>query len=208
MNSVAVDRGRLVVVITGGIASGKSAVSRQFEQLGMCVHDADLIARELVAPGQPALLDITRVFGSDAITATGELDRKYMRERVFANPQLRHELEAILHPGVRDELHARVRRDATAYSILAIPLLVESAHDYDWINRVLVIDVPESLQIERLLQRDGVTVELAQQILAAQASRSARLARADDVIENTGTLEELNAAVEQLHQRYLTLVSH
>ena len=164
MSSGVADRGRFVVAITGGIASGKSAVSRQFEQLGMCVHDADFIARELVASGQPALRDIVGVFGVNAITATGELDRRYMRERVFASPQQRRELEAILHPRVRDELHARVRRDITAYSILAIPLLVESAHDYDWIDRVLVIDVPESLQIERLLQRDGITVELARQI--------------------------------------------
>jgi dephospho-CoA kinase len=207
VSSIAADRGRFVVAITGGIASGKSAVSRRFEQLGMWVHDADLIARELVAPGQPALRDIVRVFGVDAITATGELDRNYMRARVFASPQQRRELEAILHPRVRDELHARVRRDATAYSIVAIPLLVESAHDYDWINRVLVIDVPESLQIERLLQRDGISAELAQQILAAQASRSTRLARADDVIENTDTLAGLNGAVEQLHQVYLTLAS-
>ena len=174
----------------------------------MCVHDADLIAREQVAPGQPALLDIVRVFGVNALTTTGELDRKYMRERVFASPGQRRALEAILHPRVRDELHARVRRDETAYSILAIPLLVESAHDYEWITRVLVIDVPEALQMNRLLQRDDITVELAQQILAAQASRLARLARADDVIENAGSMDELNFAVEQLHQHYLTLASH
>ncbi len=173
----------------------------------MSVHDADLIAHELVAPGQPALLDIVHVFGVNALMTTGELDRKYMRERVFTSPQQRRELEAILHPRVRDELRARVFRDASAYSILAIPLLVESAHGYDWINRVLVIDVPEALQIKRLLQRDGITAELAQQILAAQASRSTRLARADDVIENTGTLDELNSAVMRLHQRYLALAS-
>jgi len=207
VSSIAVDRSRFVVAITGGIASGKSAVSRQFERLGMRVHDADLIARELVTPGQPALLDIVHMFGVHALTTTGELDRKYMRERVFASPQQRRELEAILHPRVRDELQARVRLDETAYSILAIPLLVESAHDYDWITRVLVIDVPEAMQIERLLQRDGITAEIAQQILAAQASRSVRLARADDVIENTGTLDELNSAVEQLHQRYMALAS-
>lgn len=198
---------RFVVAITGGIASGKSTVSQQFQRLGMCVHDADAIARELVAPGQPAFADIVRIFGKSVVLPTGELDRKHMRERVFESQEQRLKLEAILHPRVSNALRARVQHDDTVYSILAIPLLVEFAHDYDWINRVLVVDVSEAVQIQRLLQRDGITAELAQRMLAAQTRRATRLLRADDVIENSGTLTHLNFAVDQLHQYYLALAA-
>lgn len=190
-----------VVALTGGIASGKSAVAERFERLGVEVIDADRVARELVAPGQPALDEIAAAFGADALDASGALDRRRMRERVFADPAARRQLEAILHPRVRATLRERAQRSAGPYVLLAIPLLAES-DGYDWIDRVLVVDVPRETQRERLIARDGITPQLAEAMLDAQASRERRLSIADDVIGNDGALSDLDAQVADLHGRY------
>ena len=194
------------VALTGGIASGKSAVAERFAALGASVSDADIVARELVAPGSPALAEIVAIFGAAALDASGNLDRRAMRARVFAHPHARAKLDAILHPRVRLQLRERSMVVTGPYALLAIPLLVESGH-YEWVDRVLVVDVPRELQRARLLTRDGVTAQLADAMLDAQATREQRLARADDVITNTGSFDELDGRVCALHERYLKLAS-
>lgn len=194
------------VALTGGIASGKSAVSERFGRSGVEVIDADLVARELVAPGQPALAEIAVAFGAGALDQNGALDRRAMRQRVFADPVARRRLEAILHPRVRTALRERARRSAAPYVMLAIPLLAEGS-GYDWIDRVLVVDVPRTTQHARLVSRDGITPQLADAMLDTQATREQRLALADDVIENTGTLADLDAQVARLHERYAAMAA-
>ena len=197
------DRVAFTVALTGGIASGKSAVSDRFAALGACVIDADQVSRELVAPGGAALQEIVATFGADVLANDGTLDRRRMRERVFADAGARRQLETILHPRVRDELRKRAA-PAVPYALLVIPLLVESGH-YAWVDRVLVVDVPREVQRQRLLARDGITPELADAMLDAQASRAQRLELANDVIANDGSLAELDRKVELLHERYLAL---
>ena len=194
-----------VVALTGGVAAGKSAVARRFEALGIHVHDADVAAREVVAPREPALAEIEFVFGAGVLQADGSLDRRAMRERVFADPGTRRKLEAIIHPRVRAWLRRRVGMDRGPYCMLAIPLLVENRAEYEWADRVLVVDAPEALQIERLMRRDGVTRDAAQRVLDAQSTRAQRLAIADDVIVNDGEESALDAQVAALHARYLEL---
>lgn len=197
----------LLIALTGGIASGKSAVAEEFAKLGVPVLDTDQIARDVVAPGMPVLGQLVAEFGSEILDADGRLDRSHMRERVFSDPAQRRKLEAITHPAIREEL---ARRSATAggsYQVHVIPLLVETgrAEAYD---RVLVVDCPEEAQIERLLARDGTSREQAEEILAAQASREERLNAAHDVIENTGTLADLQRFVQTLHRNYALLAQH
>jgi dephospho-CoA kinase len=191
----------LVVAVTGGVASGKSELTRRFEALGAPVIDADLIARELVLPGLPALAEIVERFGASMLNAAGELDRAALRARVFSHPAEREALEAILHPRVRQAMRERAQAAAAPYVLLAIPLLVESGH-YDWVHRVLVVDTPKQVQIARVMARDGIDHEAAQRMLAAQASRQARLARASDVVVNDGPVEALDAAVQRLDRWY------
>lgn len=192
------------VALTGGVASGKSAVAQRFAALGACVIDADLVARELVAPGAAALAEVVAAFGPEVLDARGALDRRRLRQRIFADADARHRLEAILHPRVRTLLRERSAAIDGPYALLVIPLLVESGH-YDWVDRVLVVDVPRELQHARLVARDGVAPALAEAMLTAQASRAQRLAMADDVIANDGALDELDAPVRALHRRYLAL---
>jgi dephospho-CoA kinase len=200
--------GALPIAVTGGIASGKSEVTRRFEALGIKVLDADLIARELVEPGQPALAEIARRFGAGVIDAAGRLDRRALRAIVFADSAARRDLEAILHPRVHASLQARAQAAAPPYVLLAIPLLAESAPGrYAWLDRVLVVDVPRAVQIQRVMQRDAVERAAAEAALAAQASREARLAMAHDVIVNDGPLAALDAIVAKLHARYLALAA-
>jgi dephospho-CoA kinase len=192
------------VALTGGIASGKTAAAERFAALGASVIDADIVARELVAPGSAVLAEIVRRFGAQYLDASGALDRRAMREHVFADTEARSTLESILHPRIRTALRARALVASGAYVMLAIPLLAERGH-YEWVDRVLVIDVPREIQMRRLLARDGVTPALAEAMLAAQATRGQRLALADDVIENSGTLAELDQNVSALHARYVAL---
>ena len=194
------------VALTGGVASGKTAVANRFAALGVEVIDADVVARELVEPGMPALDEIVAEFGRNVLTAAGTLDRRAMRERIFVDAAAKLHLEQILHPRVRAQLRARSTAARSAYAIIVVPLLVESGH-YAWVDRVLVVDVPREVQIERLTARDGVDLTLAESMLAAQASREQRLAIADDVIDNSGTLDDLDRSVQALHERYLTLAA-
>lgn len=196
---------RFVVALTGGVASGKSAVERRFEALGIRAYDADVAARTVVEPGSEALAEVARVFGSDALDAEGRLDRAAMRKRVFADPSARTTLEGILHPRIRLWLREAVAADRGPYCILSIPLLVENREHYTWANRVLVVDAPEAVQIERLTRRDGIDATLAAKMIAAQASREDRLAMADDVIVNDGDEAALDAKVAELDRRYRAL---
>jgi dephospho-CoA kinase len=197
----------LVVGLTGGIASGKSTVAERFAQLGVPVIDADIVAREVAGPGKPGLAAIVAKFGSKVLNSAGELDRAVLRERIFKNPEERRVLEQILHPLIRDAMNAQAAAIAAPYLIMAIPLLVEGGAAHERAHRVLVVDVPEALQIERLLVRDGATQEQARAILASQAQRADRLAVADDVVSNTGTVADLRRAVDQLHTQYLQRAS-
>ena len=195
---------RVVVAVTGGVASGKSAATAAFANRGIAVADADIAARSVVAPGEPALGEIVARFGAGALDADGQLDRPAMRARVFADPSARRSLEAILHPRIREWLQAACRDAAGPYVVVAIPLLAEGGGRaaYPWLDRILVVDVPEGLQRQRLMRRDGVDAALAERMVAAQATRSQRLALADDVIVNDGPLSALEAAVARLDGRY------
>lgn len=195
----------LIVGLTGGIAAGKSAVAGQFTALGVPVHDADLAAREVIAPGSAGLQEIVEYFGPGALDATGSLDRGAMRERVFADPAARRALESIIHPRVRQWLLDRVQATIASYGVLAIPLLVEHLPDYSWIDRILVIDAPEAVRVERLMARDRIDADLARRMLAQQVGRAERLAVADDVLDNSGGEAALAAKVAALHERYLAL---
>ncbi|MCW8806915.1 MAG: dephospho-CoA kinase [Rhodanobacter sp.] len=195
----------LVVALTGGIAAGKSALARRFEALGVAVHDADVAAREVVEPGTAGLAAVVASFGEEVLDGAGRLDRGAMRRRVFADPAARRTLEAIIHPLVRQWLHDHAMAERGPYCLLAIPLLAENIEHYRWVDRVLLVDTPESLQIERLMRRDGIDETLARRMLANQATRAQRLALADDVIENEASEADLDAAVARLHQRYLAL---
>jgi dephospho-CoA kinase len=195
----------LVVALTGGVAAGKSAVTRRFEALGVPVHDADVAAREVIAPGSEGLAEVVSAFGADVLDERGQLDRPSMRRRVFADPAARRRLEAIIHPRVRAWLRERALTDSKPYCLLAIPLLAENIAEYRWVDRVLVVDVPESVQLARLIARDGVDETLARRMIEQQASRADRLALADDVIDNRGDESALDQAVAELHRRYLAL---
>ncbi len=193
--------------LTGGVASGKSAVAAAFAERGVAVIDADVAAREVVAPGQPALAEIAQTFGGDVLQADGQLDRAALRHHVFGDDAARRRLEAILHPRIRVMLHDDARRAPGPYCIVAIPLLAESGGRgvYPWLARILVVDVHRDIQVERVMRRDGIDAVLAQRMLAAQASRQARLAIADDVVVNDGAIEELDAHVAALDARYRAL---
>ena len=193
------------VGLTGGIGSGKSAVAGLFAKLGARVVDTDEIAHELTRPGGEAIAAIRLAFGDGAIAADGSLARAEMRALAFADPQARKRLEAILHPLIRAESSRRIARAAGPYAILVIPLLVESGVDRSRTARVLVVDCPEAVQIERVVRRSGLAETEVRAILTAQASRAERLSAADDVIDNGGAPEALAAQVSRLHEKYLTL---
>lgn len=194
------------VALTGGIASGKTLVSDEFAKLGVPVVDTDVIAHKLVEPGQPALQEIEKAFGSKVIDSSGRLKRPEMRSLIFSDPEKRKTLEAILHPKIRQEAGGAVAGIASVYCILVIPLLVER-RTYSFIDRVLVVDVDPETQISRLMARDNSSRQQAEQALASQASRERRLMIADDVLENTGSVEQTRQAVARLHQKYLELAS-
>ncbi|HET6435262.1 MAG TPA: dephospho-CoA kinase [Xanthomonadaceae bacterium] len=200
---------RYIVGLTGGVASGKSALAREFVALGTSVADADIAAREVVAPGTPGLAQVVSAFGSGVLDGEGALDRAAMRRRVFDDDAARRRLEAIVHPRVREALRAQCEAAPGPYAIAAIPLLAEGGgrDAYPWLDRILVVDVPPAVQHARLLQRDGIDAALADRMIAAQASRSARLAIADDVVVNTGTLAELQAQARALDGMYRALAA-
>jgi dephospho-CoA kinase len=194
----------LRVGLTGGIGSGKSTVAELFARHGAPVIDTDVIARQVVAPGRPALAEIARDFGSELLNASGELDRPRMRQRVFEDSDARRRLEAILHPRIRAAVREQLAATTAPYCLIVVPLLVETGFD-ELIDRVLVVDAEERLQQERVGRRDNVSADAVRRTMAAQVTRAQRLARADDVIANNGTLADLERAVEQLHASYLAL---
>lgn len=192
------------VALTGGIASGKSSVARLFSARSIPVIDTDVVAREVVEPGQPALAQIAEVFGNDVIADDGSLDRKALRHLVFAADSARERLEAILHPLIREETIRQARDAGGDYQIIVVPLLTDSPLKL-FANRILVVDCDEETQIQRLMERDAENEEQARRILKAQSSREERLAIADDVINNDGSLDDLDAEVERLDASYRRL---
>ncbi|WP_461602962.1 dephospho-CoA kinase [Aeromonas rivipollensis] len=196
-----------VVAITGGIGSGKTTVANQFAALGIEVVDADLIAREVVEPGTPVLAAIASHFGPGILDEQGRLDRRAMRERIFSDPAAKSWLNALLHPIIRSEMLRQCAAANSPYCLLVVPLLVENRLT-ELADRVLVIDVDKATQVERTCRRDGVSREQAQAILASQASRSERLAMADDVLDNqSGTTETIRERILALHETYLAFAS-
>jgi dephospho-CoA kinase len=204
---MAIRPARITVALTGGIASGKSTVEQRFRAMGVAVCDADYAARVVMEPGSDGLAAIVAAFGDDVLDLQGRLDRPAMRQRVFADPTARKTLEAIVHPRVRQWMLEHAQSAEGPYVMLSIPLLAESIGHYRWVDRIVVVDVPKAIQMGRLILRDGIDEGLAARILASQASRSARLALADDVIDNAGPEAALDAQVAALHRRYLELAS-
>ena len=193
-----------ILGLTGGIGSGKSAAAQHFINLGIHAVDADHAARWVVEPGRPALAQITEHFGTQVLQADGQLDRAALRQLIFDIPEERRWLEKLLHPLIAEEIAAHLARAQSPYAILVSPLLIESGQ-HAITQRVLVIDAPLQLQIERTLQRDQTSEQQVQAILKAQASREERLRHADDVLVNDRDLAWLHSEVERLHHFYLTL---
>jgi dephospho-CoA kinase len=192
-----------VVGLTGGIGSGKSAAAAEFERLGATVVDTDAIAHELTQAGGAAIAELERFFGKDVIGQGGAMDRKKMRDRVFADPAARKALEALLHPLIREESQRRIDAAQGAYVIHVVPLLIESPDYRSRVDRVLVIDAPVEMQVERARLRSALSEAEVRAIVAAQTTRAQRLAAADDVIENRGTIDALRKQVAAFHLKYL-----
>ncbi len=198
---------RFAVGLTGGIGSGKSAVAEMLGHRGAAIIDTDQIAHALTAPGGAAMPRIAATFGDSFVTSDGALDRAAMRERVFTDPEAKRQLEAILHPMISEQTRAEARRAHGDYLVFVVPLLVESGRWKDRVQRVLVVDCSEALQIERVMRRSQLSANQVRAIMAAQATREQRLAAADDVILNEQALSALEAPVEALHQRYRALAA-
>lgn len=196
----------LRVGITGGIGSGKTALTDWLAKKGIVIVDADLASRVIVAPGQPALAEIAETFGSEFIQPDGELDRAALRALVFTDDSKRQQLEAITHPRIREELARQMNAADSAYVVLSSPLLLESGQS-SMVDLSVVVDVPEDTQIERTMARDDNTRELVEGIMAAQLDRDTRIERADIVIDNSGTLDALYERGEILHQTLLARAS-
>ena len=194
----------LAVGLTGGIASGKSLLADELARLGAPVIDGDLVAREIVRPGTPALAEIRAAFGPEFILADGTMDRRRMREHVFAKPAERFRLERITHPRIRDRLAEWRDAQTAPYCVLVVPILIETGI-HALVDRILVVDAPEDVQRSRLVQRDGIDERLAGQMIAAQATRTERLTHADDVFRNDASAREIRSAAETLHRFYLEL---
>lgn len=196
-----------VVGLTGGIGSGKSQVSHWFHQQGIDVIDADVISHEIVQAGSTTLKKIVEKFGDWVLTATGELDRRALREYVFKRPQALIDLEQITHPAIRAKAKEQLSQTTSNYVILVAPLLLEASEAglANLCQRILVVDSSETLQLERASQRDGQNPERIKNIMDNQLSRQARIQQADDVVDNNGSLTELHAQLEPLHQHYLSL---
>ena len=194
----------LKIGLTGGIGSGKSTAAEQFLKLGAPVIDADVIAREIVEPGNPAFEAVIAAFGDQIVGGDGRLDRKALRSIVFADPEQKSRLESILHPQIYTEILHQLEQITYPYCVVVIPLLAESKRNYP-LDRILVVDLPEKLQIARTSTRDQESAKHVEQIIQSQASRQQRLSIADDVIENSGTPATLLKNIDSLHQKYLEL---
>lgn len=196
----------LKVGLTGGIGSGKSTVCRLFADLSVPIIDTDVIARQLVEPGQPALSRLAAAFGAAIVNPDGSLDRARLRQLAFSDPLHKRQLDAIMHPLIFKEMEAQITRLRAIYCLLVIPLLVETQNNYT-LDRVLLVDCPEQVQIQRVMRRDKVGREQAMAVIAAQATRQQRLALAHDVIDNTAAPERLAEQVKRLHNSYLLLAT-
>ena len=194
-----------VVGLTGGIGSGKSAAAEEFARLGAAVVDTDAIAHELTQRGGAALSELRRLFGAEYIDASGAMDRRRMRERVFSDPAAKARLEGLLHPMIRAESERRISAARAPYVVHVVPLLLESPDYRRRMQRVLVVDCPEIVQVERVRRRSALAEDEIRRIIAAQTPRDARLAAADDVIDNSGSLDALHKQVRAHHARYLEL---
>lgn len=190
------------VALTGGIGSGKTVAANLFANLGVPVIDTDIIARELVAPGKPALAEISHAFGREILTAKGELDRTKLARITFSNARMRKQLETILHPRIHSEVRTQLQKLDAPYAVVVIPLLVETSQ-IETYSRVLVVDCDEATQVQRVRERDHRSDEQIMAIMQVQASRAERLSWADDIIENNATLPDLEQKVARLHQVYL-----
>jgi dephospho-CoA kinase len=197
----------LKVGLTGGIGSGKSTAAEAFARRGIPVADADRISHALTAPGQPGVAALEKALGRDLRDHQGRLDRASLRQQVFADASLRHRIEAVLHPLILAALAAELAATRGPYALAVIPLLAESTASQALVDRILVVDSPEELQVTRLMSRDGDSLEQARAIVMAQASRDARLAVADDILLNTSDLAALDAAVDRLHGFYRELAA-
>lgn len=195
------------VGLTGGIGSGKSSAAKIFTDLGICVIDADLAARAVVGPGSAALQEIASHFGSAMLMANGALDRKALRTKVFSDPDARRWLEALLHPLIHRHIEEQLRNAGSAYAVLESPLLLETGQ-HKLTDRILVIDVPEEIQLQRALSRDGGDEQEIKSIIASQMGREERLSYAQDVILNTDGFDKLEQQVLLLHRKYLELAKH
>ena len=194
----------MIIGLTGGIGSGKTAVSDSFESLGIDVVDADLASRVVVQKGKPCLLKIAQHFGEDILTKEAELDRAKLREIMFKSEEEKNWLESLLHPAIANQIQDELNASKSPYTILVSPLLLET-NQKDFCSKVLAVDVPVETQVERTLKRDGVSKEQVQAIINSQISRNDRLNLADEVIVNDGTLEDLEMAVKILHEKFLSL---
>jgi dephospho-CoA kinase len=197
----------LIVAVTGGIGSGKSTAARLFRERGADLVDTDAIAHELTLTGRPALRQIVDRFGAEYLAPDGSLDRQKLRSRVFSDSEARRALEAILHPLIRREVEVRLRASSAPYTLVLIPLLVETGGYRDLVQRILVVDCDERVQVQRAIQRSGLTEDQVRAIMQAQATRAQRLALADDVVHNDGSLKELACQIEVLDVRYRKLAS-
>ena len=198
---------RPVIGLTGGIGSGKSAAAEEFSRLGATVVDTDEIARTLTAPGGAAMPHVKSLFGDAFVAPSGALDREAMRRHVFADPAARQALERLLHPMIRAESERRIAEARGPYVVHVVPLLIESPDYRARVDRVLVVDAPEEVQVARVRARSGLAPSEVQAIMRSQAARAQRLAVADDVIDNAGSLAALHRQVAALHERYLRLAN-
>ena len=194
----------LIIGLTGGIGSGKSVASDKFKSLGIVVVDADVASRKVVEPGKPALKEIQNHFGSGIITAEGKLDRNKLREIIATDSKERKWLESVLHPKIGEQITKEISESTSVYTLFVAPLLLET-NSQEMCSRVVVIDVPKEVQITRTAERDKVSHKQVEQMVAAQMQREKRLEKADDVLLNKGTIEDLEKQVEELHKKYLLL---
>ena len=193
----------MIIGLTGGIGSGKTAVSNCFQELGITIVDADLASRVVVEKGKPSLESIEEHFGSDILNESGELDRGKLREIIFNSDSEKHWLESLLHPAIAKQVQQELSSSKSPYTILVSPLLLET-NQKDFCSKVLVVDVPVETQVSRTLARDGVSEEQINSIINSQIDRNERLALADEVVSNNGTIEDLEVAVRELHNKFLS----
>jgi dephospho-CoA kinase len=196
----------LTIGLTGGIGSGKSTVAKLFAELNIPIIDTDIIAREVVAPGQPALTEIAKTFGAEILTSDGQLNRLALRQIIFADATKRQQLEAILHPRIQTEMLRQATTLTAPYCIFVIPLLLEARQQH-LVNRILVIDCDDAIRRQRLKHRDQMSDAEINRAFAAQVGREQRLAAADDIITNNGDIDQLRTQVQQLHSRYTLLAA-